>query len=144
MNVLNSSTRNAIVNAISAGIDLNINLANTLMGTTSKERDELIFSMAHVVAAAYTARKESTGVIEAYASRKGNSITFGLLMDDGSHTRDTASDAARKWFSRNILNAGFITIKHATPKFSKAERLAATFERMTSAERKAFLRLIGQ
>lgn len=141
MTLLNTTTRNAITQAIAAGTTLNKSLAATFTGTTQAQRSTLLWEASAVVAQAYT--DMGHGIVEAYASRKGDSIAFGTVMDDGTRARTAQSDAARKWFSRNILGAGFVKITRPTPKFSKVERLCATYERMTAAEQRAFRKALG-
>ena len=122
MSVLNNTTRNAIINAIHAKRDLDkaMSIVFTAHNTNTGRRDAL-WEASAVVAETYA---EMYGeIIEAYASRKGDSIAFGCVMTDGTRDRTKGSKAAAAWYSRNIQNAGLITI--IKPESNRTDRKGA-------------------
>ena len=148
MSILNSATRLAIIAAIKSGNSLNAALAEQFQGTTVKERDTILFSAAQLVAETYTSHRKCSVQVEAYASRKGNSIAFGALMDDGSHdTKDKVAEAARKFFTRFILKAGFITVNKATAKSKEADIESSAkraIGRYTKSQLRAYIKLLQE
>ena len=133
MSVLNTSTRNAIVNAIHAKRDLDkaMSIVFTQHNTNTGRRDTL-WEASAIVAETYG---ELYGeVIEAYSSRKGDSIAFGAVLTDDTRDRTKGSKAAAAWFSRNIVNAGIITI--IKPESNRIDRKGAMQKAATAMANK--------
>ena len=150
MTLLNTTTRNAIAASINAGVALNKSLIAQFAGTTQAQRSALLLECAQIVCDTYSAMPKSATVLAYKASRNSGAPTIGDLMDDGSintnkRTNSNAAQTANRWFQRNIINAGVVTINRDTPSNKKdvITQRAEWFGKLTGAEQRKFLKLIG-